>query len=141
MSESWPLSYRGAALLPLEVVLKPGVVPARIRRSLHGKRLDASDFSGTDLEVPIEYDIAITHVAFALSPITRYKIALSTANYKILVINRSHAQLILHELGDYLGYSPPPPLDRLIEDAQKIYQQRPVLQETLATATQPRCES
>ena len=54
---------------------------------------------------------------------------------------RSHAQLILHELGEYLGYSPPPLLDRLIEDAQKIHQQRPVLQETLATATQPRCES
>jgi putative transposase len=54
---------------------------------------------------------------------------------------RSHAQLILHELGEYLGYSPPPLLDRLIEDAQKIHQQRPILQETLATATQPRCES
>ncbi len=54
---------------------------------------------------------------------------------------RSHAQLILHELGEYLGYSPPPLLERLIEDAQKIHQQRPVLQETLATATQPRCES
>ena len=57
------------------------------------------------------------------------------------VTDRSHAQLILHELGEYLGYSPPPLLDRLIEDAQKIHQQRPVLQETLATATQPRCES
>jgi hypothetical protein len=34
---------------------------------------------------------------------------------------RSHSQLILHELGDYLGYSPPPLLDRLIEDAQKIH--------------------
>ncbi|RAW44570.1 IS4 family transposase [Halorubrum sp. 48-1-W] len=54
---------------------------------------------------------------------------------------RSHAQLILHELGEYLGYSPPPLLERLIEDAQKIHQQRPILQETLATATQPRCES
>ena len=51
------------------------------------------------------------------------------------------AQLILHELGEYLGYSPPPLLEQLIEDAQKIHQQRPVLQETLATATQPRCES
>jgi len=36
---------------------------------------------------------------------------------------------------------PPPLLERLIEDAQKIHQQRPILQETLATATQPRCES
>jgi hypothetical protein len=54
---------------------------------------------------------------------------------------RSHTQLILHELGEYLGYSPPPLLERLIEDAQKIHQQRPVLQETLATAIQPRCES
>jgi len=36
---------------------------------------------------------------------------------------RSHAQLILHELGEYLGYSPPPLLERLIEDAQKIHQQ------------------
>jgi len=54
---------------------------------------------------------------------------------------RSHAQLLLHELGEFLGYSPPPLLDRLIEDAQKIHKQRPILQETLATATQPRCES
>jgi putative transposase len=54
---------------------------------------------------------------------------------------RSHAQLVLHELGEYLGYSPPPLLERLIDDAQKIHQQRPILQETLTTATQPRCES
>jgi putative transposase len=54
---------------------------------------------------------------------------------------RSHAQLILSDLGEFLGYSPPPLLDRLIEDAQKIHKQRPILQETLATATQPRCES
>ena len=54
---------------------------------------------------------------------------------------RSRAQLILHELGEYLGYSPPPLLERLIEDAQKIYKQRTVLQKTLATATQPMCES
>jgi len=40
---------------------------------------------------------------------------------------RSHAQLILHELGECLGYSPPPLLERLIEDGQKIHQQRPVL--------------
>ncbi|GAB7120917.1 IS4 family transposase [Natrinema sp. JCM 9743] len=51
---------------------------------------------------------------------------------------RSHAQLILHELGEHLGYSPPPLLERLIDDAQKIHQQRPILQEKLATATQPR---
>ena len=54
---------------------------------------------------------------------------------------RSHAQLILHKLGEYLGYSPPPLLERLIEDAQKIHKHRPILQETLATATQPRVES
>ncbi|MDB2245257.1 IS4 family transposase [Halorubrum ezzemoulense] len=54
---------------------------------------------------------------------------------------RSHAQLILHELGEFLGYSPPPLLGRLIEDAQKIHKQRPILQETLATATQSRCEA
>jgi len=51
---------------------------------------------------------------------------------------RSHAQLILHELGEHLGYSPPPLLERLMDDAQKIHQQRPILQERLATATQPR---
>ena len=54
---------------------------------------------------------------------------------------RSHAQLILSKLGEFLGYSPEPLLERLIEDAQKIHQQRPILQETLTTATQPRCES
>mgnify|MGYP005854703565 CR=1 FL=1 len=54
---------------------------------------------------------------------------------------RLYAQLILREIGEYLGYSPPQLLERLIEDAQKIYKQRPVLQEILATATQPRCES
>ncbi len=51
---------------------------------------------------------------------------------------RSHAQLILQELGEHLGYSPPPLLERLIDEAQKIHQQRPILQERLATATQPR---
>jgi hypothetical protein len=51
---------------------------------------------------------------------------------------RSHAQLILHELGEYLGYSPPPLLGRLIDDAQKIYKQQPIVKETLATSTQPR---
>jgi putative transposase len=53
----------------------------------------------------------------------------------------SHAQLILHELGEFLGYSPPPLLDRLIEDAQKIHKQRPILQETPVTATRPKCEA
>jgi putative transposase len=54
---------------------------------------------------------------------------------------QSHAQLILENLGEFLGYSPPPLLERLIEDVQKIHQQRPILQETLATAIQPRCEA
>lgn len=54
---------------------------------------------------------------------------------------QSHAQLILHEFGKYLGYSAPPWLKRLIEEAEKIHQPRPILRETLATATQPRCES
>jgi IS4 transposase len=53
---------------------------------------------------------------------------------------RSHAQLILHQLGEYLGYSPPPLLERLIAEAQKIHQQRPILQERLATVTQPTTE-
>ncbi len=57
------------------------------------------------------------------------------------MIFRSHAQLILDDLGEFPGYSPPPLLDRLIEDAQKIHKQRPILQETLVTATQPRCET
>jgi len=48
---------------------------------------------------------------------------------------RSHAQLILHELSQHLGYSPPPLIDRMAEDAQKIHQERPILQERLATAT------
>jgi len=51
---------------------------------------------------------------------------------------RSHAQLILNNLRQFLGYSPPPLLKRLIEDAQKIHQQRPILQERLALVTQPR---
>jgi len=49
---------------------------------------------------------------------------------------RSHAQLILHELSLHLGYTPPPLIDRMAEDAQKIHQERPILQERLATATQ-----
>ena len=40
---------------------------------------------------------------------------------------RSHAQLILHEPSEYLGYSPPPLLERSVEDAQKIHKQRPIL--------------
>jgi len=35
---------------------------------------------------------------------------------------RSHAQRILHELGEYIGYSPLPLLERMIEDAQKTHQ-------------------
>jgi len=54
---------------------------------------------------------------------------------------RSYAQLILSKLGEFLRYSPQPLLERLTEDAQKIHQQRPILQETLATGTQPRCEA
>ena len=46
---------------------------------------------------------------------------------------RSHAQVILSKLGEFLGYSPQPLLERLIEDAQKIHQQRPILREMLAT--------
>jgi IS4 transposase len=49
---------------------------------------------------------------------------------------RSHAQLILYDLSQHLGYSPPPLLERMAEDAQKIHQERPILQERLATATQ-----
>ncbi len=48
-------------------------------------------------------------------------------------------QPLVHELGEHLGYLPPPLLERLIEDAQKIHKQRPISQETLATATQPSC--
>ena len=54
---------------------------------------------------------------------------------------RSHARLIISGFGTFLGYSSPPPSEQLIEDAQKIHQQRPILQETLATATQPMCEA
>jgi putative transposase len=53
---------------------------------------------------------------------------------------RSHAQRILKRLSDYLGYSPPPLLERMAADAQKIHQQRPVLQERFATAAQPTAE-
>ncbi|ELY62439.1 IS4 family transposase [Natronococcus jeotgali] len=54
---------------------------------------------------------------------------------------RSHAQLILRDLREYLAYSPQPLLQRLIEDAQKIHQQRPILQEQLATTIQPTIEA
>jgi len=54
---------------------------------------------------------------------------------------RSHAQLILHRLGEFLGYSPPPLLERLIDDAQKIHQERQILQEELATVMQPTAEA
>jgi len=54
---------------------------------------------------------------------------------------RSHAQLILSKHGEFLGYSPQSLLERLIEDAQKIHQQRSILQETLATGTKRRCEA
>ena len=47
------------------------------------------------------------------------------------------AQRILKRLSNYLDYSPPPLLDRMAADAQKIHQQRPVLQERFATAAQP----
>ena len=53
---------------------------------------------------------------------------------------RSHAQRILKRLSDYLGYSPPPLLERIVTDAQKIHQQCPILQERFATATQPAAE-
>jgi len=40
---------------------------------------------------------------------------------------RSHAQLILDSLGEFLGYSPPLLLEWLIEDAQRIHKQRQTL--------------
>jgi hypothetical protein len=54
---------------------------------------------------------------------------------------RSHAQLVLRELREYLAYSPPPLLEQLIEDAQKIHKQRPILREQLATTIQPTGEA
>jgi hypothetical protein len=48
----------------------------------------------------------------------------------------SHAQLIHHELSQHLGYTPPSLINRMAEDGQKIHQERPILQERLATATQ-----
>ena len=35
-------------------------------------------------------------------------------------------QRILKRFSDYLGYSPPPLLDRMIADAQKTHQERPI---------------
>jgi len=49
---------------------------------------------------------------------------------------RSHAQLILYELSQHLGYTPPSLIDRRAEDGQKIHQARPILQERLANVTQ-----
>jgi len=40
---------------------------------------------------------------------------------------RSHAQLILHGLSQYLSYPPPPLIDRMAEDVQKIHQDQPTL--------------
>jgi len=53
---------------------------------------------------------------------------------------RSHVQRILKRLSNYLGYSPPPLLERMATDAQKIHQQRTVLRERFATAAQPTAE-
>ena len=53
-------------------------------------------------------------------------------------LNRSHARLILNRIRQFLGYSPPPLMDLLIKDAQKVHRQRLVLQERLATGIQPR---
>jgi len=40
---------------------------------------------------------------------------------------RSHAQLLLCRIGDYLGYSPPLLPDRLVVEAQKTHQERQIL--------------
>ena len=50
---------------------------------------------------------------------------------------RSHAQQILKRLSNYLDYSPPPLLERMAADAQKIHQERLILQERFATVAQP----
>jgi len=47
------------------------------------------------------------------------------------------AQRILKRLSNYLDYSPPPLLERMAADAQKIHQERPILQEWLGTVAQP----
>jgi putative transposase len=49
---------------------------------------------------------------------------------------RSHAQLIIHELSQHLGYTLPSLIDRMAENGQNIHQDRLILQEKLATATQ-----
>jgi len=53
----------------------------------------------------------------------------------------SHARLILRELREYLAHSPPPLLGRLIEDAQRIHKQQPILREQLATTIQLAAEA
>jgi len=53
---------------------------------------------------------------------------------------RLYAPFILYELSQHLGYSPPLLLERMAEDAQKIHQERPILQERLATAPQQTAE-
>ena len=50
---------------------------------------------------------------------------------------RSHAQLLLYRLGDCLRYSPPPLVDRFVEEAQKIHKERQILQEELASVMEP----
>ncbi len=54
---------------------------------------------------------------------------------------RSHAQLILDKLREYLAYSSSSLLQRLIEGGRKIHQQRPLLQEQLATILQSTVEA
>lgn len=54
---------------------------------------------------------------------------------------RSFAQLILDRLRAYLGYSPPDLLELLCHEAQKIHQERLILHERLATATQQTIEA
>lgn len=54
---------------------------------------------------------------------------------------RSLAPLILDRLRVYLGYSPPDLLDLLCREAQKIHQERLILHERLATATQHTTEA
>lgn len=50
-------------------------------------------------------------------------------------------QLVLHELMGYFRCSPPPLLVWLIENAQKIHEERPIVQERLATTVQPTAEA
>ena len=46
----------------------------------------------------------------------------------IIARARSLAKLILYELRQHLGYSPPPLIEQMGEDTQKMHQDRPVLQ-------------